>query len=74
MADLTPAKPSRKRHSDTEAIDTFGLHAGPVPSGPAPRVATDWVHTTHPETGLDVVFKAGEALPDWVPNEDLPSH
>jgi hypothetical protein len=32
------------------------------------------VHATHPETGLDVVFKAGEALPDWVPNEDLPSH
>jgi hypothetical protein len=65
---------ARSRFVDHVGVDIHGLHAGPVPSGPAPRIATDWVHTTHPETGLDVVFKAGEALPDWVPNEDLPSH
>lgn len=32
----------------------------------AQRVATDYVHTTHPETGRKVVFVPGEALPEWV--------
>lgn len=38
--------------------------------GPAkvktPKVARDFVHAVHPETGLDVVFVPGEALPTWV--------
>ncbi|CAN5713533.1 hypothetical protein BH11ACT8_BH11ACT8_12230 [soil metagenome] len=25
-----------------------------------------YTHATHPATGLEVVFVAGEALPDWV--------
>jgi hypothetical protein len=29
-------------------------------------IATDYGHTVHPETGEDVVFIPGEALPDWV--------
>lgn len=55
------------RHDDSNMpIDPRNLRAaGPVPSGPAVRVATDWVGAVHPDTGLDVVFKAGEALPDW---------
>lgn len=32
---------------------------------PAPRIATDYVHTTHPDTGLQVVFVPGERLPAW---------
>jgi hypothetical protein len=31
----------------------------------APTTATDWVHTTHPDTGTDVVFVPGETLPAW---------
>lgn len=70
-ADLVPPRPSRKRHADTDLIDTVGLRAaGPVPTGPAPRIATDWLHATHPDTGLAVVFKAGEALPDWAPTDN----
>jgi hypothetical protein len=29
------------------------------------RVALDYLHVTNPETGTDVVFVPGEALPDW---------
>lgn len=28
-------------------------------------VALDFLHTTHPETGNEVVFVPGEALPEW---------
>lgn len=28
-------------------------------------VALDYLHTTHPETGNEVVFVPGEALPEW---------
>lgn len=35
-----------------------------------PRVtARDYVHTTHPDTGLDVVFVPGETLPQWLVDE-----
>ncbi|MDD1477068.1 hypothetical protein [Arthrobacter sp. H16F315] len=27
--------------------------------------ALDYLHATHPETGIEVVFVPGEALPDW---------
>lgn len=30
------------------------------------RTSRTFVHTTHPETGLDVVFLPGEMLPSWV--------
>ncbi len=42
-----------------------------LPSQAAPRrvsqarICTDYLNTTHPETGLDVVFVPGEALPEW---------
>lgn len=57
-----------RRNDDLAGVDTYGLHAGPVPVpfGKPPRIAIDWIHTTHPDTGLRVVFKAGEALPDWM--------
>lgn len=28
-------------------------------------IALDFLHTTHPETGNEVVFVPGEALPEW---------
>lgn len=28
-------------------------------------IALDYLHATHPETGFDVVFVLGEALPEW---------
>lgn len=30
-----------------------------------PVVATDYLHTAHPDTGVPVVFVPGEALPAW---------
>jgi hypothetical protein len=30
------------------------------------RTARTFVHATHPDTGLDVVFLPGELLPDWL--------
>jgi hypothetical protein len=33
-----------------------------------PRVARDYVHALHPETGLEVTFVHGETLPEWVPD------
>lgn len=33
--------------------------------GSTTRLATDYVHTTHPDTGIEVVFVPGEALPPW---------
>ncbi|UKA57512.1 hypothetical protein [Arthrobacter sp. FW306-2-2C-D06B] len=32
---------------------------------PGKTIAHDYVHCTHPETGLEVVFMPGEALPDF---------
>lgn len=29
------------------------------------RFALDYLHATNPDTGADVVFVPGEALPDW---------
>jgi hypothetical protein len=33
------------------------------------RLACGYVHATHPDTGLAVVFVPGEMLPSWVPGE-----
>ncbi|MDP9692702.1 UNVERIFIED_ORG: hypothetical protein J2X79_000231 [Arthrobacter globiformis] len=34
------------------------------PQGKAP-IALDYLHAVHPDTGLEVVFTPGEALPEW---------
>ena len=31
-----------------------------------PEICQDYLHVVHPDTGLDVVFIPGEALPDWL--------
>lgn len=65
------------RTVNVEQLEDAGLdrdeaHAVAVPQGDdvkpvssASRVCTDYLHTTHPDTGLDVVFVPGETLPDW---------
>ncbi|MDO8338433.1 MAG: hypothetical protein Q7T15_09300 [Microcella sp.] len=37
---------------------------------PQPRIAADYVHTKHPDTGLQVVFVPGETLPAWAVTHD----
>ncbi|PWC04262.1 hypothetical protein [Agromyces badenianii] len=52
-----------------EAADLLRRQAKPASEiGPrsGKRLATGYINTTHPETGLDVVFTPGEALPEWV--------
>ncbi len=39
--------------------------AGEAPERTQPVILTDYLHTTHPDTGVDVVFVPGEALPQW---------
>ncbi len=55
---------------DEAGVDTYGLHAGPVPSAPKLRVAREWMHAVHPDSGLPVTFQPGEALPDWLPESE----
>lgn len=31
----------------------------------ASKTAVDYLHVTHPDTGLEVVFVPGERLPEW---------
>lgn len=52
--------------------DSFGVSSvGPSePRSPrAHRVATDYVHAVHPDTGIAVVFVPGEMLPGWLVDE-----
>ncbi|GAA5201418.1 hypothetical protein GCM10023346_45780 [Arthrobacter gyeryongensis] len=46
---------------------TDGAQNDDLPDGAPSRrtIARDYVHCTHPETGLEVVFMPGEALPDF---------
>ena len=46
--------------------DLRAQERGHLPTKP-PRLARDFVYATHPDTGIEVVFVAGEALPAWVP-------
>lgn len=39
--------------------------AGPAPEKAQPVILDDYLHTTHPDTGVDVVFVPGEAIPQW---------
>lgn len=53
-----------------ESVPSAGLSTG----GGAERISQGFLHVTHPDTGLEVVFVPGEALPDWaihIQNERL---
>ena len=58
-----------KRERDARKADAKAQEKGP-PLPKVARYARGWVHTKHPETGLDVVFKDGEMIPDWAPETD----
>ncbi|RKO24501.1 hypothetical protein D7Z96_08710 [Pseudarthrobacter phenanthrenivorans] len=62
--------------SDREELRILGFDEDEadevVPSQAAPsrvvspaRISTGYLNTTHPDTGLDVVFVPGEQLPEW---------
>lgn len=61
-----PALPEAEVDPETAATE-----AGPTPDVQPPRLARGYVPAVHPDTGLDVVFVPGEALPAWAvePNE-----
>ena len=44
-----------------EAAGTAGLRTDAGQS----KAAVDYLHVTHPDTGLEVVFVPGEGLPEW---------
>ncbi|HEY9358740.1 MAG TPA: hypothetical protein VIQ52_20750 [Arthrobacter sp.] len=47
---------------------------GLTTGGGADRISQGYLHTVHPDTGNEVVFVPGEALPDWavaVQNEQV---
>ncbi|MGO4662914.1 hypothetical protein AB4Z14_13690 [Terrabacter sp. 2TAF16] len=48
-----------------QAMDEAAQESGRAKVRPH-RFTADWLSATHPETGLEVVFKPGERLPDWV--------
>ncbi|MEF3405286.1 hypothetical protein [Agromyces sp. CCNWLW203] len=55
--------PLAEQREQERTLKVSEASASPVE---ARRVAADYVHTVHPDTGLDVVFVPGETLPAWV--------
>jgi hypothetical protein len=51
--------------SDAEAEAVAVPESGLTTGGGAHRISQGYLHTVHPDTGNDVVFVPGEALPDW---------
>ncbi|TQJ41512.1 hypothetical protein FBY33_3627 [Arthrobacter sp. SLBN-112] len=59
---------------EAEAVAVPERSGGLTTGGGAERISLGYLHTVHPESGNDVVFVPGEALPDWavaVQNEQL---
>lgn len=48
-----------------EAAAVAGSASIAEPAGRDPRLCVTYLHTVHPDTGNEVVFVPGEALPDW---------
>lgn len=56
----------KSRGMDEEEAETVLLPQLAPARVPSPaRICTDFLTTTHPDTGLDVVFVPGEQLPEW---------
>jgi hypothetical protein len=53
------------REAKAARVDAARQERGPHDARVS-HVAPHLLHRVHPETGLDVVFIAGELLPDWV--------
>lgn len=50
---------------EAEAVAVSERSTGLTTGGGAERISVGYLHTVHPDTGLEVVFVPGEALPDW---------
>jgi len=50
---------------EAEALAVDERGAGLTTGGGAERISLGYLHTVHPDTGLEVVFVPGEALPAW---------
>jgi hypothetical protein len=50
---------------DTDTEKAMRATIGATSDNTSPRIAQDYVHTIHPDTGIEVVFVPGEALPAW---------
>ncbi|MGX1160410.1 hypothetical protein FBY31_1222 [Arthrobacter sp. SLBN-100] len=50
--------------AEAVAVPEIGV-SGLTTGGGAERISQGFLHTVHPDTGNDVVFVPGEALPDW---------
>lgn len=59
---------------EAEAMAMQERGGGLTTGGGAERISQGYLHTVHPDTGNEVVFVPGEALPDWaveVQNEQV---
>jgi len=52
-----------REEADAVAVSEHG--SGLTTGGGAERISLGYLHTVHPDTGQEVVFVPGEALPDW---------
>lgn len=50
---------------EAEALAVSERGTGLTTGGGAERTSLGYLHTVHPDTGNEVVFVPGEALPDW---------
>ncbi len=50
---------------DTEEANRLWVSQQTASAASVNSTCTDYLHTTHPETGVEVVFVPGEALPEW---------
>jgi hypothetical protein len=51
--------------AEAMAVPEFRERTGLTNGGGAERISQGYLHTVHPDTGNEVVFVPGEALPDW---------
>lgn len=63
-----PTATSRATRADDQWADRehTRLEHDTIPTiPPTPHRATDYIHTTHPDTGRPVIFTPGDTLPTW---------
>jgi hypothetical protein len=51
--------------AEAMAVPEFRERTGLTNGGGADRISQGFLHVVHPDTGNEVVFVPGEALPDW---------
>ncbi|WPU08096.1 hypothetical protein [Pseudarthrobacter oxydans] len=56
-----------REEAEAVAVPEIGV-SGLTTGGGAERISQGYLHTVHPDTGNEVVFVPGEALPAWAMN------